>query len=811
MYTPTHLSPRLELRPKRVKAEHAIMDANRLVHRGDYPAALRLYNRLLDERCHPAYYLNRALCYVAMAQPHLAVNDALRAYMMAQSVIDATHSKGDVNDHVRRIDVHILTYTDDCADALAGKEEWCTAPSTMFDPKHQNFKLARMTVVEEELENQNVEKKVFTPSPFDLRHKALFRLVDALSRCGRGPAYNALHLLGDFLMTNTVGANKRTFQPFVRHELEALAKHVQDNLLDDVIEGNVSAADLRLTQTGFSLLSSAHYGFAERPINYNILNNCILTIDSDSIVHYEYKFGMPASLAANQDVFEGMVLFTESLPFVVSTANTPDQSELATVCDACGTDLQIPAPFILRVLVEEWKQAEAELEAKRNSRAARAARTKPSSVHHRRTAAVDTPLGTPPRSGLAGKEQDTKSELRVSQTEGRGYDEVQGGDSEDDWNSESSSDKTDTCSDHTAPATPLRGRTKSRPGIFETSDLQICRYGKEKQRENFAFCSVDCYELAEATYHDSICGSRIEDYLRKSMIQVEDPGLPSVDAQKLVLLLLVRTLGWAYATSTDPLDLPIIQLFMASPRHPSLKDESSIPWSFHNNVMRPYQMYQAMDGRGDPPKSVANPDYSDGTVINTIISLIWRHMVVSDRMLWTKTYDEDGYHEQTYPYSDKGHTDEDENTLFGRLYPLCDLVPLATKPEDANVELVDLGGSQIICLPIFTTRVDEGGSERCIKKGTRLILRSPAPRLATKEERATYAKVEDYGEGGTMTEAEKDESMLEGSDTEGEHQTEELEEECSGYVDEETYGADDEYMADAEFGFDEDDEEMMNF
>lgn len=110
MDTATHPSPKLELRPKRMKAEHAIMDANRLVHKGDYTAAMRMYNKLLDERCHPAYYLNRALCFVATDQPHLAVNDALRAYMMAQSVIDAVRHNGDANDHIRKIDAHIITY-----------------------------------------------------------------------------------------------------------------------------------------------------------------------------------------------------------------------------------------------------------------------------------------------------------------------------------------------------------------------------------------------------------------------------------------------------------------------------------------------------------------------------------------------------------------------------------------------------------------------------------------------------------------------------------------------------------------------------
>jgi len=692
--------------------------------------------------------------------------------------------------------------SDDCADALSRKEKWCTAPSTMFDHKHQNFKLVRMTLVEE-FEKQEAGKKMFTPAVYDLKHKALFRLVDALSRCGRGPSYTALHIVGDVLMS---AANKKAFAPFVGRELEALAKHIQDKLFHDIIDGKVSSTDSRSTQTGFALLGSANYGFDGRPVNYNLLNNCILSVDADSIAHYEYKFGMPPSLVASQDVFPGMVLFTESLPFVVSTANTADQSELATICDACGADLQMPSPFVLRVLIEELKQAEAELEAKKNVRAARRARTEPPAPRHRRSNAVDTPQSTPPSSGAddnANGEMESHEQI-VSCSDEEEDVEDRRSDSDDDWDSESSSDDTDASPEQSAPDTPDRGRANSRPGIFETSDIQICRYGKEKQRENFSFCSVDCYDMAKATYHDSICGAHIEDYLRKSIITVEDPELPSIDNQKLVLLLLVRMLGWAYATSTDPLDLPVVQMFMASPRHLSLKDAPPIPWSFYSNVMRPYQIYQAMDGRGDAPKSVSNPDYSDGRIINTIISLIQRHIVISDKILWTKTFDEDGYHEQTYPYSYESHVERDESPLFGRLHPLCDLVPLSAKPEDANVELVNIGGGTIICLPIFAAQHEDGEPVQCIKKSTRLLLHNPTPRLATRAERAKYAKVEDYGEGGTMMDVEQDEGMFQDSEPGEPLQTEEQEEEYSGYVDDEVYGAD-------EFDIGGDDEEMMNF
>jgi hypothetical protein len=671
----------------------------------------------------------------------------------------------------------------------------------MFDDKHQSFELTRMTLIEE-LEKQVTGKKMLTPPAYDLKHKALFRLVDALSRCGPGPSYSALHMLGDHLL---LGAGKKPFARYVGYELDALAKHVQDKLVHDIINGKASAADLRLTQSGFSLLSSTRYGFDEPSVNYNVLNNCILSGDTDAIAHYEYKFGMPPSLVAAQDVFPGMILFTESLPFVVFTANTTDQSELATICDACGTDLQMPSPFVLRVLIEELKQAEAELDAKEKARAAREeARSKSSATRHRPPIVVDTPQSTPPSTGPAdkNKDEDTSQEQTTPSSSEEDEEDDSDSNSDDDWKSISSTDDTGTLSGSTAPDTPHRGRERSRPGIFETSDIQVCRYGRENQRENFSFCSVGCYDLAKATYHDSICGSHIEDYLRKSIVTMEGPGMPSVNTQKLVLLILVRVLGWAYATSTAPLDLPVVQMLMASPRHPSLKDGPPVTWSFYNNVLRPYQIFQAMDGRGNAPKSVTNPDYSDGRIINTIISLIQRHIIISDKILWTKIFDEDGYHEQTHAYSHKEDVEGDQNTLFGRLHPLCDLLPLASRSEDANVEIVDLGGGQIICLPIFSSQHYDDDYGQCIKKSTRLLLHNAVPRLATPSERAQYAKVEDYGEGGTMMDVDQDEGLLEDS---GPH-TEEQEEDYSGYVDEESYGADD-----GDFDVAEEDEDMMNF
>ncbi|TIA19681.1 hypothetical protein D6C80_02786 [Aureobasidium pullulans] len=839
------------------------MTANRALHKGNYTVAFDLYSKILHEKRHPVAYLNRALCYTAEKKPHLAVNDALRAYMMAQAIIDVNRDRVAGNDHIRRIDRDISSYrgmctlgtnfaglhhlrrllrtesvehnlatkglrqsricsrtqltrlscTDDCTHALAQGEEWCSSASTVLRREHSRFKLAKMTLVEDHFKDPVSGRTTSTSDVEDLKFKALFRLVDALARCGAGSAHKALHILDDKFMASKAskaGPSEESIPPSFRKELDFLFNSIENRIFEILFTHKPSIKAQQLDASGHSLLNRDSYGFAGSQFNIATLNGCINTVNESAIVRYDFKFGVPTSLVATQDVFQGMILFTESLPFAVSTAKTWDTSELATVCDTCGADLQIPSPFVLRVLIEELRHAESEKTSKQNARTLRrAARFKPSPVHYRRTASVDIPAFIIPALPIAKlgnklgsadvRHEHISAKGKERKVEHEDDDDGSGADSDDDWNSESSSEESHTSSEHSIPNTPLRGRSTSRPGIFETADIQVCRAGNEQRRENFSFCSVDCYDLAKSTYHDSVCGSHLENYLRDAISTMEHPKLPTVEARKLGLLLLARVLGWAYATSTDPLGLPVVQLLMASPRYGPLEKGGKVAWSFDNNVMRPFQMLQTMDGRGDAPKSVSNPNFSDGCIINTIISLIHRHMNITDKILWTKTYDEEGYHGQTYPYAHKVNTKEEENVSFGRLYPLCDLVPLAAVPEDANVELVDLGDGRIICLPTLAIKDSDGNSEPCLSKGAHLFLKALIPRLATKAERTTYARKEDYGEGGTMMDADQDEGVVE----------QEPEEDYSGYVDEESYGARDELMN----GIDqeESDEDLMDF
>ena len=100
-------------------------------------------------------------------------------------------------------------------DALARGEEWCGSASTVFRREHSRFKLAKMTLVDADFEDPVSGRTTSTPVVEDVKYKASFRLVDALARCGAGPAHEALHVLGDVFMASKAGPVKEPLPPMV--------------------------------------------------------------------------------------------------------------------------------------------------------------------------------------------------------------------------------------------------------------------------------------------------------------------------------------------------------------------------------------------------------------------------------------------------------------------------------------------------------------------------------------------------------------------------------------------------------------------
>lgn len=797
----------MEIRPK--KLDRIIIRANILLRAGSHREALVVYTEVLGERPHPVAYLNRALCFILLGQHHLAVNDSLRARIMAEAILEAIGSPHPYEcKEARLIADDIRSYAPECTQAFYRGETWC---ETVIP----NFTLSRMTLSEELPNSFPGALKRHISATQDLFNKAFYRLVTALVKCGPGPAHAALQIIEDAFRLDADASGKQQaldlrnpafssaenssntrqfiryghrFTPDVSRQIKAVSDTIFDEVLSNLDPAKPTLPVDHLSRSHFCIFKGANYDFVEveDQIDCDRINEAMTLVDNDCRVKFIATSDMRPTLVAAQTSTKDTVLFSEALPFVVSTKCNPEQTVLSNLCEACGAGLNISPPFVLRILAEESNHHDPQESVSEST---------DWSYSQGHSSMEEGPGDTP---------QSTKQPQSIPPTP-KLADDLEEGEivspSIESRRSFVGRRKHSSISDLSETNTPPRGKQPpDKTGSLEFSDLQVCRSGNE----NLSFCCYECYDLAISIYHDSMCASNIENYLRQSIPSIEQPMLPSAAKQQLTLLLVLRILGWAFGTSTDPLDLPIFQLFLASPRHSKLKETDSVAWSFLNNVFRPIQMYQAMDGRTAAPRTASKPNFTDGRVLNTIIGLVGRHLYQTRKPHYVKVYDSEGFLEETLPCESEMMDDQtDEPIFFGYLHPLCDLVPLASETEQANVEFIDLGDGRVICVPLVTDDADG-----CIPKDTPLLSLNARPRLATPIERGKFARKEDYGEGGTMSDANKDheetgpdegeEGNPEGeSGHEEERKSDELrqsndqeeEGDSSGYLDEETYGA----------------------
>ena len=110
------------------------------------------------------------------------------------------------------------------------------------------------------------------------------------------------------------------------------------------------------------------------------------------------------------------------------------------------------------------------------------------------------------------------------------------------------------------------------------------------------FCSQECFELAEASYHRATCGKEKVDSIAKDVPARET-------SQALYLLLLGRALAMGVAQEKHPLDLPELKYiwgdFSSLPSTTTMtKDttiQSRLPFDFDHNIASPLHILQALD------------------------------------------------------------------------------------------------------------------------------------------------------------------------------------------------------------------------
>lgn len=110
------------------------------------------------------------------------------------------------------------------------------------------------------------------------------------------------------------------------------------------------------------------------------------------------------------------------------------------------------------------------------------------------------------------------------------------------------------------------------------------------------FCSEECHDLAQESYHSSLCG-----------VNVDQKVTAKEAADSLYTLLLVRAMGLAETQEVHPLDLKEVRyiwgdyhgLDLAETWTPNSDPFASVPqtlpFSFEANVLRPLHILEKMD------------------------------------------------------------------------------------------------------------------------------------------------------------------------------------------------------------------------
>ncbi|KAK8212335.1 hypothetical protein IWZ01DRAFT_570045 [Phyllosticta capitalensis] len=135
--------------------------------------------------------------------------------------------------------------------------------------------------------------------------------------------------------------------------------------------------------------------------------------------------------------------------------------------------------------------------------------------------------------------------------------------------------------------------------------------------DDIVFCSQDCHDLAQESYHTSLCGNDVE------AIAKDAPAAEAADA--LYSLLLLRALAMAETQEVHPLDLGEVKFIWGDYSFPSaelpaiptgtdaFRDASrTLPFSFSANILIPLHMLEKMD------LDIFTLDKYDFWVVNTL-------------------------------------------------------------------------------------------------------------------------------------------------------------------------------------------------
>jgi hypothetical protein len=714
--------------------EELLFRANAHLSKGALKKALQLYTKVLYETSpgHICAFLNRALAYMRLGYPALAVVDAYRAGIAANEMrsinvdIRDPELKRVAATRLARIGKYFRTEILH----VNGSASWTLPEVSKIGKGWETLPLASIVI-------NNGEAKINTNDRAELCHalemRAIFRMSAALMYCGGGAISDGLGLISDALMRcdptsveiscfNTLGGEAMKCIEYIMEEEEVRRKKSLGKMTggDDI--ASTSQPPLKeLMKTKLTMVRREVYPWKKLGASPSVTDEL-----GEMVRQHTSKLVVPCTtrptqegltpaveLRARRDIYPGEEMLSETNCWHVTTS-------ISKVVCQCQVSHEVTEKSIYYC-------------------STCAAALKPASTDHNASCSLFPAVSTLSASDSTNSSPENDTTSATSATSAT---------------SSPPPSLPSTASPHyglASPLSPAEETPRFNQEFFEKRGAPILH------------CSPVCRELAEP-FAEMCLRTNIQRKICESFPKHTEDPLANVHplhprslynhpkAQCIYDLLLVRTLITALNTNTNPLCLPSTKTWNGAFNIPQPKDHAhdfgnarrSLPWSFTANVVRPIQYLNQLfqfssKGPRDPFEYL---EMCDGWVLNTLLAKIMQETRIATGPVLEKVLDGDemgawlrsvrtnyqssaGSAMSTNNESDGSDSkDACENVWVGSIHPLFNMIRVADASigEKANVIVKEAEG--ITCVATGFAR--EG--ESCIKAGE-VILR-PADDLA---------------------------------------------------------------------------------
>ena len=685
-------------------AEDLLFRGNAELASGRPDQALQLYTKVLYDVCpgHVCAFLNRALAYINLGYPELAVMDTYRAATVCNKLRYSSCLTPQMDSVCRAVEKYLradnLHYTTG--------ELWTTPPQCNIGPGWLNTELSRIVFAPE------LGYKSKHGIPWDaLEIRALFRMTGALWHCGLGARSDALGIVEDIFMAS----DKRIYQLKDREILNfrALGNEILEDCVRDLSSDNELTKDLMRTKT--TLVHRVIYPWdthvpdlrtfkdVEQLESYadSAAKSC--TVRSAKATS---ESGFALKLIAARDISRDEIVLEEESLLQVKTAD-PISTD-GFFCDSCAAAMitsEKAQPNISKQKQYDWPSSGAS-------------------------------YATTERYSSSIRADDVETEENTSNTlqflEGtHDYGSIEDLDFMEDTPDISQATENDVPNAPRSSPPPLPPQHST---LDMTPDFHLCNVCQAA-----TFCCGDCLGFS-SDYHITLCNTGLEAYIRasynKQAVQKSSKDSCSLDgrwyiqpkARCIYDLLFVRIFSMAADQDMNALDLPTIRwlngdlrsapgltnataesaetdpvLYPDAPSEPAPGQQTkTFPWSFTNNVLNPFHYLKTM---GIDP--IAHLDKTDGWILNTLFAKIMHSTRITKGARHAKVYDDIG---KLIAEQAPAPQPVDEEVWVGTIHPIFSMISVADaeKGEEPNVTVRE--GKDVECFA-------KGQDAVCIQAG----------------------------------------------------------------------------------------------